>query len=75
MVYLFKLQTSVGGLGFPCFLTYQLHKGKCKIPKNPFIYQRLLYAFVHLKLQFTYLEVEPMAKQYEIKIDVLLGMS
>jgi hypothetical protein len=32
--YLFKLQTSVGGLRFVRFLTYQLHKGKYKICIN-----------------------------------------
>jgi hypothetical protein len=32
--YLFKLQTSVGGLGFIRFLIYQLHEGKYKILKR-----------------------------------------
>jgi hypothetical protein len=31
--YLLKLETSVGALGFICFLTYQLHKGKFKVSK------------------------------------------
>jgi hypothetical protein len=73
LVHLFKLQTSVGCLGFICFLIHQLHKGKYKISKENFIYQRPLYTSAHWMLQVIYLEVEPMAKRYGMKIDVLLG--
>jgi hypothetical protein len=36
------------------------------------IYKLLLHSH-HVMLQVIYLEVEPMAKQYGINIDVLLG--
>lgn len=37
------------------------------------IYELLLYTCAHVMLQNIDLEVEPMAKQYGINIDVLLG--
>jgi hypothetical protein len=37
------------------------------------IYQLLLFTCAHVMFQIIYLEVEPMAKQYGINIDVLLG--
>jgi hypothetical protein len=46
-----------------------------KFSKSLSIYQRVLYAYALLMLQIIYLEVEPIAKQYGIKNDVLLGMS
>jgi hypothetical protein len=67
-------QPVLGCLGFICFLTFQLHKGKYKFSKSLFIYQQLLYAYALLMLQIKYLEVEPIAKQYGIKNDVLFGM-
>jgi len=72
--YLFKLQSSVGG-GFIWFLTYQLHKGKYKISKKVHLSTTVTYTCAHLVLQAIYLKVEPMAKQYGITNDVLLGTS
>jgi len=41
--YLFKLQTSVGSLGFIRLLTYQLHKRKYKIFKNDYLSTTVIY--------------------------------